>query len=147
MTIEQIKSQIKAVEERQRWARIPESTKLAEEKRDLVNRLNNAIITQDKQRRFAAVNALTAQAAEALQQKEITAAEQKRLDFQVGQREVARASFMAANNGSDSGFDIAWSEIQTDLAKRAATEAARAYDPDGAVKAAVVGAVLAKYKR
>lgn len=147
MNINEIRMQIKAVEARLRRARIPESIQLADEKRALVNRLNNAIAVQDKQRRFATVNALTAAAAEALQQREVTLAEQKRLDFQVGQREAARAAYMSAHGGSDHGFDFAWQEIQQQIAKQAATEAARAYDPDGAVKAAVVGAVLAKYKR
>lgn len=147
MNINEIKLQIANIEERQRKAKFLEADKLSDEKRRLQNRLNNAIITQDKQRRMGAVNSLIAQAATALQQKEISAAEQKRLEHEIGQREAARAAYMGAHGGSDEGFDFAWQEIKTDLAKRAATEAAAAYNPDGALKSAVVGAVLAKYRR
>lgn len=144
MNTNEIRLKIAALEAHQRRASVADKPQIEDELRGLKNRLTNTIATQDKRRRMAVVAPLITQAAVALREKEISAEEQRRLAFQVGQREAARAAFMAANGGSDVGFDTAWQEIQTDLAKAAAKTAAAQYDPDG-TKSAVVGAVLAKY--
>jgi hypothetical protein len=146
MNTNEIRMKIAEVKNQLRKAKGLAVNRLDMEMTALQNRLRNTIESEDKARRMAAITPLIAQTAEALQAKEISEAEQKRLDFQVGRREAARAAYMSAHNGSDAGFDNVWGEIQTDLAKSAATEAAASYDP-GDVKTAVVAAVLAKYRR